>query len=399
MPDLIVMRAPPRHDVVLLGIGHTNAHVLRMWRQAPRPGGRLTCVVTQRIATYSGMLPGVLAGQYPREQMEIDLVRLCAAAGAQLVIGEVTGLDRARRALLFRDNVPVPFDVLSIGVGSVPASSDVTISDGTRMVPVKPMQTFLDRFDEHLRQAGDRRPRLPVRIVIVGGGAGGVELALCLPARLRTHLGGGTRFEQSIVTTDERLLPASRPSTARRVERLLRQRRVAVLTGRRVVQVDGGQLTFDDGASLEADLILWLTTATAPPLLADLGLPTDPRGFLLTTDTLQTTAGDPIFAVGDSGTVAGSQTPKAGVFAVRQGPVLWDNIGRMLAAEPLQRYTPQLDFLKLLNTGDGRAIGEWKGLSFESVWAWWLKDFIDRRFVRRYQNYPPPAASGATAAP
>lgn len=393
------MDSPTRHDVVLLGIGHTNAHVLRMWRMAPRPGGRLTCVSTHQVATYSGMLPGVLAGQYPREQMEIDLVRLCAAAGARLVIGDVIGLDRARKALLFADRVPVPFDVLSIGIGSVPTYRDTDIIDGTRLVAVKPMQTFLDRFDDRLRQAADRRRELPVRIVIIGGGAGGVELALCLPAHLRARLSGQARFEQTIISTDERLLFASLPATARRAERILQRRRVRVLTGRRVARVDGSQLVFDNGAIVEADLILWLTSAAAPPLLGALGLPTDRRGFLLTTDTLQTTAGDPIFAVGDSGTVAGSQTPKAGVFAVRQGPVLWENIGRTLAAEPLQSYTPQLDFLKLLNTGDGRAIGEWKGLSFEGAWAWWLKNAIDRRFVRRYQDYALVGASGAAAMP
>lgn len=399
MSDLIRMHSPTGHDVVLLGIGHTNAHVLRMWRMEPRPGGRLTCVSTHPVATYSGMLPGVLAGQYSRKEMEIDLVRLCAAAGARLVIDEVRGLDRAHRALLFSDRVPVPFDVLSIGIGSVPTYSDVAIIDRTRLVPVKPMQTFLDRFDERLRQAADSRRGSTVRIAIVGGGAGGVELALCLPAHLRERLGGQARFEQTIVSTDERLLPGSRAATARRVGRVLQRRAVRVVTGRRVTQVNGGQLALDDGAIMEADLILWLTSAAAPSLLAALGLPTDPRGFLLTTDTLQTTAGDPIFAVGDTGTIAGLQMPKAGVFAVRQGPVLWENIQRTLAAAPLRRYTPQPGFLKLLNTGDGRAIGEWKGVSFEGAWGWWLKNAIDRRFVRRYQDYTPMAASGATAAP
>lgn len=389
----------PDHDVVLLGIGHTNAHVLRMWRMAPRPGGRLTCVSTHPVATYSGMLPGVLAGQYSHQQMQIDLVRLCAAAGARLVIGEVCGLDRTGKALLVTDRAPVPFDVLSIGIGSVPTYRDVDIIDGTRLVAVKPMQTFLDRFDDRLRQAADQRRGLPVRIVIIGGGAGGVELALCLPAHLRTRLGDQARSEQTIISTDERLVPGSLEGTARRVTRILQRRGVRVVVGRRVTQVDGGRLALDDGEIVEADLILWLTSAAAPPLLAALGLPTDPRGFLLTTDTLQTTAGDPIFAVGDTGTIAGSQLPKAGVFAVRQGPVLWENIGRTLAAEPLQSYTPQQGFLKLLNTGDGRAIGEWKGLSFEGAWAWWLKDVIDRRFVRRYQDYSPMSAPGAAAVP
>lgn len=380
-------------------MGHTNVHVLRRWQMAPRPGARLTCVSTHAVATYSGMLPGVLAGHYSRENMEIDLSRLCAAAGARLVLGEVSGLDRAGRALLFADRDPLHFDVLSIGIGSVPTYAGVDVIDRIGLVPVKPMQTFLDRFDDRLRQAPDRRRGAPIRIAVVGGGAGGVELALCLPPYVRARLGDRGRFEQTVVTSDERLLPGSLRGTAGRVERLLTRRGVRLLLGRRVTQVHSGHLALDDGSAMEADVILWLTSAAAPPLLIALGLPTDAQGFLLTTDALQTTAGDPIFAVGDTGTIAGSPTPKAGVFAVKQGPVLWENIRRSLDGERLQTYTPQHKFLKLLNTGDGRAIGEWKGLSFEGAWAWWLKNVIDRRFVRRYQDYSTMHAPGAGAEP
>ncbi|MGE0866078.1 MAG: FAD-dependent oxidoreductase [Vicinamibacterales bacterium] len=384
-------------DVVLLGIGHTNAHALRMWLNAPLPGARLTCVSSHQMSTYSGMLPGVLAGQYSREHMEIDLEALCAAAGAHLIVGEVSGLDRAGRALQFADRAPLPFDVLSIGIGSVPSFADASVIDDSRLVPVKPMQTFLDRFDQRLQQAAQRRRGAPIRISVVGGGASGAELALCLPPYVQARLGDGRAPEQTVVSSDDRLLPGSLPGTARRVEKALKRRGVRLLLGRRAAQVHSGHLAFDDGSIMETDVIVWLTNATAPPLLAALGLPTDSHGFLLTTDALQTTAGDPVFAVGDSGTIAGSPTPKAGVFAVRQGPVLWENIGRTLAAEPLQRYTPQPGFLKLLNTGDGRAIGEWRGLSFEGAWAWRLKNAIDRRFVRPFQGSPAVDAGGSAS--
>src|SRR3954447_9519802 len=112
------MDAPlPQSEVVLWGVGHTHAHVLRMWRMRPIATARLTCVTDFPTATYSGMLPGVLAGQYPRDRMEIDLVRLCAAAGARLIVAAVTGLDRAGRRLLIADRPAPPFDLLSIGIG------------------------------------------------------------------------------------------------------------------------------------------------------------------------------------------------------------------------------------------------------------------------------------------
>jgi selenide, water dikinase len=373
-------------NVVLLGIGHANAHVLWMWRRRPPAGAQLTCISDEPVATYSGMLPGVLAGQYPPERMEIDLARLTATAGARLVVAEVSGLDVGRQEVLFADRPAVPFDALSVGIGSLPSFEGVQVVDGARLLPIKPMQTFLSRLDRKLLDAAVERRGAPIRLAIVGGGAGGLELTFCLPARLRALFGEDVRFDLTVVTADERLLPGSLRATARRVEHLLERRGVQLLASTPVVRVDGAVLTFRDDTCLEADAILWATGAAAPPLLARCGLPTDARGFLLTNETLQTTGGAPVFAVGDTGSIAGAPTPKAGVYAVRQGPVLWENLQRTLSGRSLRRYAPQRGFLRLLNTGDGRAIGEWKGLSCEGAWCWRLKDFIDSRFIAKYAS-------------
>jgi pyridine nucleotide-disulfide oxidoreductase family protein len=372
-------------DVVLLGVGHTHAHVLREWRARPIPGARLICVSDYDVATYSGMLSGVLAGEYPPDAMAIDLRRLCNAAGAQLVIAEVTGLNIAKRRLIFADHRPLGFDLLSIGVGSVPSWQGVECVDASHVVQIKPMQTFLARLDARLAAATAARRTLPLRIITVGAGAGGVEVTLCLPAYVRARLGVNARFEQTIVCGGADLLAGSARGTVERITRICQRRGVEIIRGRLVTRVDGAGITLDDGARMEADVILWATGAAAPSVLSRMGLPTDPGGFLLTTDALQSTSSAPVFAVGDTGSIDWVPTPKAGVYAVRQGPVLWSNLQRMMSAAPLRRYAPQRAFLRLLNTGDGRAVGEWRGISFEGAWCRRLKDFIDRRFVRRYQ--------------
>lgn len=379
----------PERDVVLLGLGHTNAHVLRMWRMEPLPDTRLTCVSNLPVATYSGMLPGVLAGQYPPRRMEIDLVRLCAAAGVRLIVDEVSGLDAPGQQLLFHERAPIPFDVLSIGIGSVPTRAGVEELDGTALA-IKPMQTFLERLEDRLRTIGQRRggAGAPLRITVVGAGAGGVEIVFCLPARVHASL-GEVSLEMTLINAQEHLIPGSLPATVRRVERELRARGVRLLRGSRVTRVENGVIELASGETLATDLALWATSAAAPPLLGRLDLPTDDRGFLLTHASLQSTSGAPIFAVGDSGTIADAPTPKAGVYAVRQGKLLWRNIRHLLAHEPPEDYQPQANFLKLLNTGDGRAIGEYKGVSFHSGWAWRLKDAIDGRFMDKYQDYTP----------
>lgn len=391
------MTSLPSSDLVLLGVGHTNAHVLRMWKMRPIPGVRLTCVSNFPVATYSGMLPGVLGGLYPPDRMEIDLVRLCASAGARLIVDEVTSLDAELRQLQFADRAPLAFDVLVIGIGSMPTFDGVTVADASRLVTIKPMQSFLARLEEAIARAL-RSSTSPPRLAVVGGGAGGVEVAFGLPARVEAAAGDEARgVEVVLYSGDTRLRPGSADATARRVARALARRNIRLETGRAVTRVEGRRLTFTDGSQADADVIVWATGAAPPPLVAALGLPTDARGFLRTSDTLQTPTGAPIFVVGDTATIDGAPAPKAGVYAVRQGPVLLDNIERLLGRRSLRRYRPQRGFLKLLNTGDGRAIGEWKGVTFEGRWVWRLKDAIDGPFMARYQDYTPTAMRAAPA--
>jgi selenide,water dikinase len=356
-----------------------------MWRMEPIPQTRLTCVSNFPLATYSGMLPGVLAGQYDPEAMEIDLVRLCAATGARLVLGEVTGLDRRRQELLFADRPPLRYDALSIGIGSIPSREGLEVADDT-LLPIKPMQTLLARLAARLQSGAGFQPA--IQILVVGGGVGGVEVAFCLPATISKLL-PGTSLTLTLVDSHARLVSGTTDQTAQRVRQELERRGTKLILGRRVTRIEKGRVTLDDGQILTADLVLWATSAAAPPLLKRLGLPTDDRGFLLTRPTLQSTADDRVFAVGDSGTIAAHSTPKAGVYAVRQGPFLWDNLRRLIAGEPLREYRPQSSFLKLINTGDNRAIGEYRGFTFAGGWTWRLKDRIDRKFMAMYQDYRP----------
>ena len=158
-------------------------------------------------------------------------------------------------------------------------------------------------------------------------------------------------------------------------------------TGSRVKTIDGQQLQLADGTSHDFDLIIWATSAVAPELLSVFDLDVDDRGFLKTRPTLQTISDDNIFVVGDSGTMVDFDLPKAGVFAVRQGPVLWDNLQRSVWNRKLTSYQPQRSFLKLINTADGKTIAERGKRSFYAGWCWYLKNRIDKKFMRMYQDY------------
>jgi pyridine nucleotide-disulfide oxidoreductase family protein len=369
--------------VVLLGAGHTHLHVIRHWSSRADSPARLTCISQFPTAVYSGLLPAVLAGQQPAAAMEVPLPPLCRGSGATLIVDDVAGICVPDRCVQLSDGRTVPFDLLSVGVGSVPRFDGVRVSDDAPVISIKPMQTFLARLrDACARIAPARRP---IRVVTVGGGAGGVEVALCLPRFVEASADGGAQLDRTLVTAGP-LVVGGGSGLARRVGRALARAGVRAVLDARVVAVHADRVELEDGGSLAADLVLWSTGAAAAPVLRTIDLPKDALGFLQTTATLQSPADPAVFAVGDAGTIMATPTAKAGVHAVRQGPVLLENLRRAIGGAAPREHAPQRYFLKLLNTGDGRAIGEWRGLSFEGAWCLRWKNHIDLAFVSQYRS-------------
>jgi selenide,water dikinase len=375
-------RLAARH-IVLLGIGHTNAHIVRMWRMNPIPDTDLTCISDNAIATYSGMLPAALAGQIRPDEMEIDLVQLCSSVGARLVIDRASGIDLRRHQVMFSDRPPIPFDLLSIGIGSVPTTGGVAIS-GDSLIQIKPMQSFRTRLAEKVRSILSNLPDpQPIQIVVVGSGVAGIEITLCISPFLREL--GAENHRICVVSRSDQILPGACTGTRKRVLAELAGRGFELVSGHAVVKVSERSVELDDGRTLDADLVLWATGASPPNDLKRFELPLHTSGFLATDHTLRSTSGEPVFAVGDSGTIVGEELPKAGVYAVRQGPVLWKNMQRYLRNQALERFRPQRSFLKLINFGNGKAVGEWKGISFGGAWAYWLKHRIDSKFIEKFR--------------
>jgi selenide,water dikinase len=372
--------APIRHDLVLVGGGHTHIQVLRRWAMAPVPGARLTLVVDRPVAVYSGMVPGFVAGQYPREALEIDVRPLALRAGARCIVAPATGLDLGARRLALRGRPPIAYDTVSFDVGSTVAGLGLA-GVGEHAIATRPIGDFVRRVDELLAAA---RERDAARLVVVGAGAGGVEVAFALAARLRGERAG--RAEVLLLESGPRVLPGHAASAAARVQRAAAARGIAIRTGIRVARVEAGAVHLDGGERLPADAVVWVAGAAALPIFHGSGLETDEAGFVRIRPTLQGVGHDEIFAVGDCAAwTAGPGLAKAGVYAVRQGPVLAHNLLARIRGERLRAYRPQRDFLSLLNLGDGGAIGTKWGVSVEGRAVFALKDWIDRRFVRRFQ--------------
>jgi len=380
-PEMISAPAIPiAREVVLVGGGHTHALALRMLGMRPWPGVQVTLVSEVSHAPYSGMVPGHLAGVYSWEETHIDLRRLCGWAGARFIGAQAAGLDLRNQRVLLAGRPPLAFDAASINIGSTPAQAAVP-GAAEHAIPAKPVPRFLERW-EALRAAAGTTGKT-ARVVIVGAGAGGVEVALAMKARL------GSALEISLVHQGPAILSTHGPGVRRHLLAALRQHGVTVLTGQPVTAVQAEGVVLQDGWRIEAEAVFWTTQASAPAWLRASGLQVDDAGFVLVDDTLRSLSHESIFAAGDCATVAGAARPKSGVFAVRAARPLFANLERHLHGQPLRHWRPQTRFLGLISTGDGRAVASRGAWAAEGAWAWRWKDRIDRAFMRKFTDLPP----------
>ena len=272
--------------------------------------------------------------------------------------------------VLLKGQTPFPYDLLSLDVGAAP-DLDAIPGAAQHAVPVKPIAEFGKRWLAFVERA-----RGPQKIVVIGGGAGGVELALAIDHCLA---------EASVVlATRDEVLAGHARSAQKKMRAILARRGIRLIENDPARRVEAGGVQLSSGERLAADAAFVVTEATAPRWLAETGLQLDPRRFVAIAANLRSS--DPrIFAAGDCATVLRHPRPKSGVFAVRQGPPLAENLRRMLTDENPKPFVPQSRYLALIGTGDERALATRGSWAIEGAWVWRWKDFIDRRWMATYR--------------
>ncbi|OYX19515.1 MAG: selenide, water dikinase SelD [Rhodobacterales bacterium 32-66-9] len=369
---------PKITDLVLIGGGHTHALVLRMWAMNPLPGTRLTLVNPDPVAPYTGMLPGLIAGHYRREELMIDLVRLARFAGARLILDRATGIDRENRLIHLAGRPPLPYDLAAIDIG---ITSD--LPGLPHAIAAKPLGPYAAAWEAFLAC----RPASP-QIIILGAGLGGVELALASAHRL------GPDARVTLIDRAAGFLPTLTATARNTLRRHLGSANITLRLATEVTTISPKAVTLGSGETLPSDFTLTATGARPHPWLATTGLDNQ-NGFLRTDATLRTS--DPlIFAAGDCSSLPDPR-PKAGVFAVRAAPILAHNLRAALTGKPLKPFRPQSDYLKLISLGSQTALAEKWHLSATGPRLWRLKDRIDSRFMDRFATYPAMPAPKAPA--
>ena len=366
---------PLTRDVVLIGGGHTHALVLRKWGMSPLPGARLTVIDPNPAAAYSGMLPGHVAGHYTRDDLEIDLVKLARFAGARLILGAATGIDRVARSVQVPGRPPIGFDLCSVDIGitsempNLPGFAD-------HGVPAKPLGQFARRWQAFLSESG------PAAVAVIGAGVAGTELALAMAFALRrAGKTGGVKLIDAAAA-----FPGISPRAASRLRGELSRQGVTLVEHAPVARLATNAVVLADGREIPAGFVVGAGGAQPQGWLTRTGL--DLTEGYITVDAELRSSDAAIFAAGDCAHLSMAPRPKAGVFAVRAAPVLYHNLRAALTGGASRPYRPQRDYLKLISLGERRALADRFGLAPSGALMWRWKDRIDRRFMDKFRDLP-----------
>ena len=361
--------------LVLLGGGHAHVHVLKQLARTPLAGVNVTLVSPFERQIYSGMVPGWLAGHYLLDDCGIALPPLAEVANVRFLVTSATSIDAQAKQVHTASGETLSYDLLSVDTGPV-MNRDAIPGAREHALFVRPMEHFV-RLSESLFGLAQSRV---LSVVVIGGGAAGVELALALQHRLQDQV------RVSLVTGGTPPLPSHPARVQTRAMAVLRAARVTVLQ-ERCVEIAANQVVLANGARLACDAPLAVWGSSAPTWLAGSGLALDQAGFIQTQSTLQSTSHPEVFAAGDVASRVDAPHPKSGVYAVRSGPPLFRNLQCAATGQLLRPYHPQKKSLNLLACGPRYALASWGEWSTQGAWVWHWKNWIDRRFVRQYQLF------------
>lgn len=357
---------PNVRDLILVGGGHAHIQVLKSFGMNPESGVRLTLVCPDVRSPYSGMLPGCVAGVYSQQEIHIDLLNLCRFAGARLVQAAANRIDPIKQVIGFADRPDLRFDLASLNCGATPQVAHPLAT------VVKPIGDFLPKWQSLQRAISDQHG-----IAIVGAGAGGIELAFAMRQSLP---------KAKISLIGPKLLNGM-GRISRKVGQELQAANIEWLP-ERVLAEHEKELTLSSGRTLVTDEVVWVTGVKAASWLKQSCLETDDDGFVCVNENLQSVSHTNVFAAGDIADLVGQARQKSGVFAVRQGPYLADNLRRVLTDKPLRGYQAQTKHIALLGLGQGRALAVRGGWAVSGKLWWLLKQRIDQRFVRKFNQLP-----------
>ncbi|MFT5083563.1 MAG: selenide,water dikinase, partial [Lentisphaeria bacterium] len=374
--------SPNVKDIVLVGGGHTHALLIRMWAMNPTPGLRLTLISPNVHTPYSGMLPGFIAGHYSFDQIHIDLHKVCAWAGVRFIQAQATAIDTRAQAIKLSIRPAIEYDICSIDIGSTP-NKKIPGSEAFA-VPVKPISEFAQHWLALKQQLLHNNNAAPLKVAMIGGGAGGVEIITAMQYWSKQNT---CNAEFCLISRGKSLLEGYPKPLQKKLLHHLQTNDIHYKLNFDTQAIDQSHIVSDTDRHAY-DKVFYCTQASAANWLRSSDLALTENGFIQVNDQLQSLRHANIFAAGDISHQVKHPSPKAGVYAVRMAPTLFNNIIHLALNKPLQAFKPQKNFLSLLALGEKTALGSRRFFSFGGKWVWRLKDKIDSQFMNQFHKLP-----------
>ena len=362
-------------QLVLIGGGHANVQVLKKLCMNSIKGLHTILISEHFDATYSGMTPGYIHADFSKEEISIDLQRLCFNAEATFIKDKVIKLDTNHRELQLQNSPVVNYDLLSINTGSISNARTINIENSsTKCFFVKPISSLvknLSQIDQIIKNKKNK-------IAIIGGGIASYELAFSLKRRYESPL--------KIIIVGKKILKEKNlnKKTKNDLKKIAEKLNIEEYTGE-VISISEKYLILNNGDKIECDLSLVCTGASIESWLLQSNLSKDEKGFIKVNNCLLSTNDKNIFITGDACSIENKPKPKSGVMAVRQGEILKENIFLKLTGKNLKEFKPQKNWLYLIGTYKNYALLNYFFLSFHSRWCWRLKVWIDRNFINNFR--------------
>ena len=368
-----------RKRLVFVGGGHVHLLCLKNTDRFVRDGAEVTLIGPDRFHYYSGMGPGMVSGFYRPEQVRFDIQTMVESRGGVFVQDKVRSIDKSSKTLMLQSGEKISYDVVSFNVGSyVPMDRIAGAQESA--IPVKPIEKLQSVREAILNRGSNTDPK--TRVLVIGAGPAGVEVAGNIWRFARDQ---HRQVDITVANSRDRVLPNLTSKAGILAQASLTRRGIRILPNFRVARMEKGVARSQSGDEVSFDVAV-LTIGIMPQrVFADSGLTTSEDGALLVDDHLESVNGTDIFGGGDCIAIQGHPVDRVGVYAVREAPVLFENLLARLTGKPLSPFRPQERYLLIFNLGDGSGIfvrGSW-------VWqgrlAFMLKNYLDTRFMARFQ--------------
>ncbi|WP_144701873.1 FAD-dependent oxidoreductase [Fictibacillus phosphorivorans] len=354
--------------LLLIGGGHAHLSILRSLLNENVNNLEVTLITSSKFQYYSGMFSGFTEGLYDEDEIRIDLESLCSRASVSFIEDTIISFDPMQKVLLGFSGGIYSFDVISFDIGSG-ISSDLTRTVGLNIKPNY-------RFPEQIKKF--RSSESPV---IIGGGSAGVELALATSAwrqkqSLKNHV---------TLISSSPLLHSYGNKATKKIREIAKSHNLVYYENEKIDKLENNIVVTDKGTKIEYSAIMPVTGPKASSLFKQALLSTDIKGYLLVDDTLQSADYPYVFGAGDCVSLSiYPDLPKNGVYAVRQGPILWNNIKRLITGRTLVSFKPQKYYVSILSTGHKHGLFTYGDYVIYGKWAWSLKNLIDQKFMNKH---------------